>query len=640
MAFLSVWRSAGLLRLRVAIIALAAALAIAAQMAAPAWMQAVDRLVYDLRWRLAPNEDGENRVVIIDIGEQSLAQVGDWPWPRSVMARLIEQLLDRYHVQLIALDMVFPEQREGDGALAAQLGRPGVIGAQVFDFAPGSPNRVGRLAGPVQVHGPWSGVESPALLPQAAGHIANHAGLPPAAAGHISPVLDDDGKVRRLYPLVCHQGECYATLAIAAWLKLLGADGIALQPGSGPLGPPFRLTSAPAAGAVPLAADYSMLIPFGRSRESWRAIPAHEILRGSADPALLRGVIAVVGGTALGLADVVATPTSPAASGVELHAQLLAALLDQGLPYVPNGAAVYNAAMIVLLGLALLGGLAASRGEKPRNWVLPVWLLIAVAVPTAANFLLWHYARLSLPLTPPLFFILLVMLTLAPAEVYHARRQRQGIYRQLSAYVPEPVAQELAGRSEVSGKIEADRRTVTILFADIHGFAAMADGQPPERIACLLQRVFGDLADIVAAHHGTVDKFIGDALMAIWNAPEDDPDHARHALDAALAIQERIGALAPLCGELGLAPLRLGIGIQSGEALVGNFGSARRRTYTVLGEPAIVASRLEELTRKLKQPILVGETTAQLAGEGRCALLGAFPIRGLRAPHNIFVPVQ
>jgi adenylate cyclase len=639
-ASFSVWRRAGLLRLRIAVIALAAALAISAQMAAPAWMQAVERLVYDLRWRLAPREDGENRIVIIDIDEQSLAQAGDWPWPRSVMARLIGQLLDRYRVRLVALDMVFPERRPGDAALAAQLGRPEVVGAQVFDFAPGSPNHAGKLAGPISVHGPWRGVGSSSLLPKAAGYIANHAGLPPAAAGHISPILDDDGKVRRLYPVVCHREECYAALAVATWLKLSGADGLALQPGSGLRDAPFRLTSAGAEGSVPLAADFSVIIPFGRSRESWRSIPAHEILRGNADPALLRGVIAVVGGTALGLGDVVATPTSSAASGVELHAQLLAALLDRSLPYVPKGAAAYNAAIIVLLGLVLLGGVMASHRDKPRNWVLPVWLLIAVGMATAANFLLWHYARLSLPLAPVLFFILLAMLTLAPAEVYLARRQRQGIFRQLGAYVPEPVARELADRNEVSGNVEAGRRTVTILFADIHDFSAMVEGQPPENIACLLQRVFGDLTEIVFAHRGTVDKFIGDSLMAIWNAPEDDPDHAQHALDAALAIQQCIGAIALLCGELGLMPLRIGIGIQSGEVLVGNFGPVRRRTYTVLGEPVIVASRLEELTRELKQPILVGEAAAKLAGEGRCALLGAFSIRGLSAPHNIFIPLR
>jgi len=635
-------RRAGVLRLRVAAITLAAALVIAVQMIAPAWVRAVDHLVYDLRWRLAPHEDSEKRIVIIDIDEQSLAQVGDWPWPRSVTARLVEQLLDRYRVQLVALDMVFPEPRPDDVLLAAQLRRPEVIGAQVFDFAPGSGNRIGQLAGSIPVLGPWKGAGSPAPLPQAAGYIANHAALQPAHAGHISPILDEDGKVRRIYPLICHQEGCYATLAVAAWLRLLGANGLAVQPGTGLLDPPLRLAPVPAsgaAGAVPLAADYSALVPYSHSRQSWRAIPAHEIISGAADPALLRGVIAVVGSTALGMADVVATPTSSAASGVELHAQLLAALLDQNLSYVPQGAAAYNVAMIALLGLVLLGVLMASRGESPRNWALPVWLVLAVALSTASNFLLWHYARLALPLTPVLFFILTAMLMAVTVEIYHARRQRQGIYRQLSAYVPDLVAQELADRNEVSGKIEAGRRTITILFADIQGFAAMAEGQAPEKIACLLQRVFGELADIVSAHHGTVDKFIGDAIMAIWNAPNDDPDHARHALDAARVIQERIGALAPFCDELGLAPLRLGIGIQSGEALVGNFGSARRRTYTVLGEPAIVASRLEGLTRELKQPILLGEATAQLVGEGRCTLLGTFSIRGLRAPHKLFVPL-
>lgn len=635
--FSTAWHRAGLFRLRIAAILLAAALAIGLQGISPGWMQAVEHLTYDLRWRLGQRDGGENRIVIIDIDEQSLAQVGDWPWSRRLMARLIEQLVDRYQVQLVALDMVFPEPREGDEALAVQLAREEVIGSQVFDFTPGSGNHTGVLVHPI----PARHEDNLAKSPHAAGYLANHAALKPANAGHISPILDGDGKVRRLYPVICHQRQCYATLAATAYQKLLGSTGLSLRPGTDSVDAHWRLSPLPANDAndaIPLEADHSVLIPFGRARESWRAVPAYEILQGKADPEVLRGVIAIVGGTALGLTDVIATPTASAASGVELHAQLLAGLLDQELTYTPRGAVYYNMALMILLGVLLLGMLAAWRRAGPRNWALPVWLVSAAVLAAAGNFLLWQQARLVLPLSPLWLFVLMVVLLLAPLEIYHAWRQRQGIYRQFSAYVPEQVARELAERNEVSGMIEAGHRTVTILFADIHGFAAMAEGRAPEVMATFLQRVFGEMASIVVAHHGTVDKFIGDAMMAMWNAPQDDPEHARHAVDAALAIQAAAGKLTALSTQLGLPPLQVGIGIQSGDALVGNFGSTHRRTYTALGEPAIVASRLEELTRELKQPILVGAATALAAGEERCTPLGEFPIRGLVAPLEIFVP--
>jgi adenylate cyclase len=635
--FSTAWRRAGLFRLRMAVILLAAALALGLQGISPGWMQTAEHLAYDLRWRMGQQDGGENRIVIVDIDEQSLAQVGDWPWSRRQMARLIEQLVDRYQVQLVALDMVFPEPREGDEALAAQLAREEVIGSQVFDFTPGSGNHSGALVNPI----PLGREDSLAKSPHAAGYLANHAALKPANAGHISPILDSDGKVRRLYPVICHQRQCYATLAAAIYQKLLGSTGWSLGTGSGSSDAHWRLAPLPANDpndAIPLAADHSVLIPFARARESWRAVPAYEILQGKADPEVLRGVIAIVGGTALGLTDVIATPTASAASGVELHAQLLAGLLDQELSYSPRGAVLYNMALMALLGILLSGMLAAWRRSGPRNWALPAWMASAVILAAGANFLLWQQARLALPLMPVLLFILSVVLLLAPLEIYHAWRQRQGIYRQLSAYVPEQVASELADRGEVSGNVEAEHRTVTILFADIHGFAAMAEGREPEVIAAFLQRVFGELVDIVIAHRGTVDKFIGDAMMAMWNAPQDDPEHARHAIEAALAIQAAAEKSYPLSVQLGLPPLRIGIGIQTGDALVGNFGSTHRRTYTALGEPAIVASRLEELTRELNQPILVGSATAQSVGEGCCTSLGKFAIRGLVAPLEIFVP--
>ena len=177
-----------------------------------------------------------------------------------------------------------------------------------------------------------------------------------------------------------------------------------------------------------------------------------------------------------------------------------------------------------------------------------------------------------------------------------------------------------------------------MLFADINGFAALCENLTPETVAGFTQRVFTEMAEAVVAQRGTIDKFIGDAVMAFWNAPDDDADHAGHALAAAQEIQRRIEALAPFCESLGIPPIGIGIGIETGEALVGNFGSAHRRTYTALGEPVILASRYEALAASLQQPILVGETCAAALCTPNLKLLGDYPIRGRAQPVRLYAP--
>jgi adenylate cyclase len=251
-------------------------------------------------------------------------------------------------------------------------------------------------------------------------------------------------------------------------------------------------------------------------------------------------------------------------------------------------------------------------------------------------------ANLLLPLTPLLLFPPLALLLLLSAELYRAGSENAGVLTLLSAYLPRQVASRLAAFSRVGNSIDttvdASRREITVFFADVHGFAGLSEGLPPEVIARLMQRVFSEMAEAVVAHHGTIDKFIGDAIMAFWNALDDDPDHARHALAAAQEIQQRMAALGPFCEELGLAPIRVGIGMETGQALIGNFGSAHRRTFTALGEPVILASRLERLTNNYNEPVLIGETCAAALGQSSLRALGPVQIRGRSQPIALYVP--
>jgi adenylate cyclase len=237
----------------------------------------------------------------------------------------------------------------------------------------------------------------------------------------------------------------------------------------------------------------------------------------------------------------------------------------------------------------------------------------------------------------PAVFTVVGGVLLAAAEYARARFERERLYGNLASYLPEPVAAEIAFR-EPTGIIDAQRQEVTVLFADIRNFSAYCEGRPPEEAAALLHAFFTTATRVVEAHAGLVEEFVGDAVLAIWNAPEPCPDHAAKALDAARELQNETAALFEQPPPAGLEPLALGIGIETGNALVGSFGPARRRTHTVLGETVTVAVRLQGLTVDLAQPIVVGEQAAKRLPKDVVIPLGSFLLEGLRTAREVYAP--
>lgn len=177
------------------------------------------------------------------------------------------------------------------------------------------------------------------------------------------------------------------------------------------------------------------------------------------------------------------------------------------------------------------------------------------------------------------------------------------------------------------------------MFADIRGFTGIVETQSPEVVATLMHKIFSEMAHAVVNHHGTIDKFIGDAVMAFWNAPDDDPDHAQHAFDAAQEMLERIRNLSEFCTNLGIAPVSVSIGLESGYALIGHFGSEHRRTYTALGETVVLASRIEGLAAQYNQHILIGQVCAQNLQAEAIQYLGQTTIRGRQQMIEVYAPV-
>jgi adenylate cyclase len=538
----------------------------------------------------------------------------------------------------VAFDIAFPDARQGDAAFAAALSRHPAVLAQIFSLDNATP-----AAGTLQ--GAATGMPCVAPLPQAAGFIGN-APVLQAAAGHITPRIAADGAVRKLPALVCFERQAYPALGLATLLRAAETkDGFTLAPASGLFDPAWRLSHPVLPGAgVPLDANGDIRLSYRLPRRAFISISAADVLEGRAPPHLLRGAWVLVGATAFGLGDVVPTPHGGAVGGVEVHAQFMAALLDDRIPYRPNGMPVFE------LLLALSGGalclLVAAGARRPRHQ-LPVWSLPLAALGLALSFPAVHGAlllgkNLWIGWSWPASFVLLAGVMLAVVEHARTRFERERLFGNLSAYLPAPVAREIAF-NEVSGAIEAERREISVVFVDIRNFSAYCEGRPPDETAALLQAFFTTVARVVKAHGGVVEEYVGDAVMAIWNAPEACQNHPARAYAAANALVEECAHLFPEIPPPGLEPLAVGVGMETGEALVGSFGPAHRRTHAALGETVTVASRLTAMTGELAHSLLVGEKAAEklavLSGDGdlpRLASLGSFLLEGLRRPRKIF----
>ena len=624
-------------RLRAAAVALAALVVVALQGLAPQLSRGIEERAGDMLWRYSPAASAgveESRFVVVDIDEASLAKLGPWPWPRERLAELSRRLA-ALGAGMQVYDVVLPEPRPGDDVLAAEFARHPVVLAEVFALDPATPAVAGQLQGALKAGAPACGPP----LPQATGYIANApalASVPGLTVGHITPRIAADGMVRHLPPLVCFEGRVYPALGLAALLKAAGGEPAwSLRSGSTWLDSPWQLTHPALPGVtIPLDANGDVRLSYRLPRQAFASVSAADVWAGTAPTELFRGTWVLIGATAFGVGDIVPTPLGGAVGGVEVHAQFISAMLDGRLPYTPR------AAPVILLLLSFAGGallLLALRYRRLPVLTLPLaGVLLAVAV-FALHAWLQLGRHLWLGWADPAAFCVLAGVLLAAAEHARSRFERERLYENLASYLPGPVAAEIAFR-EPSGAIEAQRHEVTVLFADIRNFSAYCEGRPPEEAAGLLHAFFTTATRIVEAHHGLVEEISGDAVMAVWNAPREQADHAAHALAAARQMQTEVELLFVQPPPPGLEPLALGIGIETGRALVGSFGPARRRTHSVLGETVTIAARLQALTADLAQPILVGEGTAAHLATDAVISLGSFLLEGLRTPHLVYAP--
>ena len=582
----------------------------------------------DWVWRLTTlgaTSASERRVILVDIDESSLQELGSWPWSRNQVAQLIEQI-GQAGGQLQVYDVVFSEMRSGDDQMARAIAQYHPVFSQVLALETPLAHSVGTLRSPLN----WPDCPSP--FGSATGYLAN-VGAWDVKVGHITPRLSVDGVLRTQPAVICHNNRAYPALDIAALMQLSGESTLALQEGKWNESA-WQLTGANLIPQnIPLDRQGDVRFPWRLPTSSFVSLSAADVLAHRIPKEILKNAIVLVGSTALGLNDAIATPLNPIAAGMQAHAELLTGLLDNSVPFTPRFALVYQG-LLILLGLGVVALLARKR--SPSYWIPVVGLAFGVVYWLFFVWALWRYSWWLGWLEPASFVFLA---TLCWGALEHARSgwDRDLLYQHLSSYLPAPVAHSLALQSP-SNAIHATTESVVVMFADIRNFSAYCESRPAEEAAAVLQAFFAKATQIVSEHQGEIEAFQGDAVIAIWRLPSinDDGSMQIQALHSALALQADSLTFLPDPAPAGLAPLALGIGMESGSSMVGSFGLAKRRTHLVMGPTVTVASALVNMTSELSHPILIGQRLASQLHGVHLQSMGEFLLEGLRQAHQVY----
>ena len=632
----------------------------------------LEAIVYDSRLRLTMPRTVDDRVVILDIDEKSLLEKekggeGHWPWPRDRLALLLDKLFDKYQIAIVGFDVVFAERDESSGIrVLEQLGEKELKTIPQFQSAlkqikprleyddifarkmQGRPVVLGyTFSSDDAKQAPKKGMLPPPVLSAKAfggrivgtswnGYTANLSVLQKhaASAGHFNPWTDDDGITRRVPMLAEYHGAYYEPLSLAMVRVLLGSP---------PVEPLFAegasddymgvewLKVGPL--KIPVDDTLSALVPYRGRQGSFRYFSVSDVLHDRVAVSDLKGKIVLVGTTAPGLLDLRATPVGPVYPGVEVHANLITGMLDgnikQNPPYVVG--AEFTLLLVAGLAMAFLLPLLSPL----KSTLVTVLILFLMLV---TNVVVFHTGNVVLPLASALVLILLLFtLNMAYGFFVEARGKRQitGLFGQ---YVPPELVDEMAKNPE-EFSMEGESREMTVLFTDVRGFTTISEGLDPKALSRLMNEFLTPLTEIIYKHRGTIDKYMGDCIMAFWGAPLPDPAHARNGILAGLEMQQRLKELQPYFKTQNWPEIRIGVGVNSGRMSVGNMGSKIRLAYTVMGDAVNLASRLEGITKEYGADIIVGEDTRNAASDVVFREIDRVRVKGKDVAVTIFEPL-
>ena len=602
--------------------------------------QRVEMLTFDLRLLqthgLFAHKNTMAPVVIVDIDERSLREHGRFPWSRAKVAHMVDNL-STAGAAVIAFDIMFSEpetnpvvevatglqgQGEGGAHLAAELalfeglfdsdqrfadalsGKAVVLG---YTFYHQEENHAGALPEPLTLtNQELLAKTSMIAMP---GYNANLPGLAKASSGggFFSLIPDIDGVVRRAPLVALHQDRLYASLALEALRQYLLVDALTLRTSVIDGQETVESLSIEGFGTIPLDAQGQMIVPYQGPQGSFPYISASDVLAGNLE-GRVEGAIVLVGTTAPGLFDLRSTPVQAVYPGVEIHANVIDAIL--GKRFLRQPAWALGVDFIITMGVGLLMALALPA-LAPVMQLLTTLLMTAGLV--ALNLVFWRQGLVLALAMPLLLIALLATANMAYGFLVESKSRRR-LKEMFGQYVPPQIVHEMSENPKDYG-FEGENRELTVLFADIRGFTTLSESLSAAELKKLLNRYFTPMTRIIFEARGTIDKYVGDMIMAFWGAPVQDEQHAVHAIEAGLAMLAETERLKQEFMAEGLPEINIGVGCNTGPMNVGDMGSAYRRSYTVLGDAVNLGSRLEGTTKFYGVKLVVGETTRARAGD-------------------------
>src|SRR5262245_44369923 len=644
------------MRRNVGVMSVSAALALAVaavRLLAPVPLEVLDRKFLDFRHLLRGPVTASDRVVIVAIDEPSLVRFGRWPWPRARLAELIERL-DAAGVVAIGLDVVLDQpataidRRALEAALDADPRRPAAV---LRDVVRNELDDDARLAAALQRSGrvvlahffEFGGAPAPELIPATAAlpeltvlalggarladvpgpPVATRARVPVASlataaagTGHINFAPDPDGLYRRL-PIAVRIGDRLVPALALELLRVSGGASATLT-----VGPGGVTTARVGAEDLPVGGAGQLWLAFLGPPRTVATVGAGDVLTGQVPVDRLAGRIALVGFTAAGF-DEVSTPFAAVMPGVELQATVLDNLLRDRALHRPWWLVPAEAVVIVLLGLIVGPVLRLLHG----GWGTVAAIVLAAAYVWGTQ-MLFTSSGLALGGLYPLAALVFCMAGGAAYLSVVEEGEKRKIRTAFRHYVNPEIA-DLITRDPSHLRLGGERRPISVLFSDIRSFTGLAEGLPPETLGEMLGQYLEAMTEVVFAHGGLLDKFIGDAVMAFWGAPVEAEDHPARCCRAALDMLTALEELNRRWTDAGLPRLGIRIGINSGNAIVGNFGSSQRFSYTAVGDTVNLASRLERLNEEYGTTVLIPEDTrAAIGDEFVCREVGRTTVRG------------
>jgi adenylate cyclase len=607
-----------------------------------------------------PRQYTEQPIKIIDIDDDSLEKLGQWPWPRSILAQIIERLNDS-GAAAIAMDIVFAEEDrtspkhilplwhqtdklsyllkelpDHDELFSEAIAKANVVTGFVLTQEDGK-----KTATP-KAGFSYAGNDPSPFLSHFSGYVTSLTELenPAKGNGALNSMPDKDGILRRM-PVVFLTGDKFTpSLSSEALRVAQGASGYVIKSSGANGEQSFGENTGVTAVKIG-----QFEIPTDPSGKYWiyysdyhpeRYIPAWKILDPNFDTSFLQGQILFIGTSAAGLRDIRSTPLNPTTSGVELHVQALEQVMTGEFLNRPDWIAGAEILMMVIVGVILI----IMMSRLSALWGAAFTLITLTAAISFSWYCFLEYRLLIDPITPG---IAIVFLYLSESLIRYiaSEKEKKQVRNAFSHYMSPALVAQLAANPE-SLKLGGETKNLTILFCDIRGFTTISESFNAEDLTKFINNFLTPMTTIILDKKGTIDKYMGDCIMAFWNAPLDDAEHSKNACIAALEMIKSLEVLNILkerdAQKKGhkFIPIHIGIGLNTGDVCVGNMGSDQRFDYSVLGDDVNLASRLEGQSKTYGVDIVIGENTQLAASEFATLELDLIKVKGKTKPVRIF----